>query len=172
MNFLPAVLFRNKLKDMAAKLGYANAEIFPKQNKVDMQKGGTGSFLNLPYHNVKMTMRICIKDDGSAMSINEFFEAHSKVKLTEDQLSKLTIKEEKVVDNLLTGAPPCLVTISKQGIPNGQRNNAIYNFGVYCKRFPDTWDRELFKYNDAYCKPPLDKKEVDTLIKSIEGKEV
>ena len=36
---------------MAAKLGYANAEIFPKQNKVDMNKGGTGSFLNLPYHN-------------------------------------------------------------------------------------------------------------------------
>ena len=32
---------------MAAKLGYANAEIFPKQNKVDMTKG-TGSFLNLP----------------------------------------------------------------------------------------------------------------------------
>ena len=38
---------------MAAKLGYANAEIFPKQNKVDMNKGGTGSFLNLPYHNAK-----------------------------------------------------------------------------------------------------------------------
>ena len=171
-NFVPAALFRNKLKDMAAKLGYANAEIFPKQNKVDMQKGGTGSFLNLPYHNMKMTMRYGIKDDGSAMSINEFFMAHNKVKLSEDQLSKLTIKEEKVVDNLLKGAPPCLVTISKQGIPNGQRNNAIYNFGVYCKkRFPDTWDRELFKYNDAYCEPPLDKKEVDTLIKSIDGKE-
>jgi hypothetical protein len=112
--FLPAVLFRSKLKEMAAKLGYANAEIFPKQNKVDMQKGGTGSFLNLPYHNVKMTMRYAVKDDGTAMSMNEFFEAHSKVKLSEDQ---------------------------------------------------------IFKYNDAYCKPPLDKKEVDTLIKSIEGKE-
>ena len=86
-NFLPAVLFRSKLKEMAAKLGYANAEIFPKQNKVDMQKGVTGSFLNLPYHNEKMTMRYAIKDDGSAMSIIEFFEAHSKVKLSEDQLS-------------------------------------------------------------------------------------
>ena len=106
--FVPAVLFRNKLKEMAAKLGYANAEIFPKQNKVDMQKGGTGSFLNLPYHNVKMTMRYGVKDDGSAMSINEFFEAHGKVKL-ENQLSKLSIKEEKVLDNLLKGAPPCLV---------------------------------------------------------------
>ena len=170
--FVPAALFRSKLKDMAAKLGYANAEIFPKQNKVDMNKGGTGSFLNLPYHNALLSVRYGIKDDGSAMDIYQFFEAHNKLKLTEDQLSKLSIQEEKVVDNLLKGAPPCLVTIAKQGIPNGQRNNALYNFGVYCKkRFPDTWDRELFKYNDAYCEPPLDKKEVDTLIKSIDGKE-
>ena len=65
-----------------------------------------------------------------------------------------------------------MVTIAKQGIPNGQRNNAMYNFGVYTKkRFPGTWDREIFKYNEAYCKPPLDKKEIDTLIKSIDGKE-
>ena len=171
-NFVPAALFRSKLKDMAAKLGYANAEIFPKQNKVDMNKGGTGSFLNLPYHNALLSMRYGIKDDGSAMDLIQFFEAHSKVKLTEDQLSKLSIKEEKVVDNLLKGAPPCLVTIAKQGIPNGQRNNAMYNFGVYTKkRFPGTWDREIFKYNEAYCKPPLDKKEIDTLIKSIDGKE-
>ena len=170
--FTPAALFRSKLKEMAAILGYANAEIFPKQNKVDMSKGGTGSFLNLPYHNVKMTMRYAIKTDGSAMNLEEFFVEYDKVKLTEDQLRNLKLKEEKEVDNLLKGAPPCLVTISKQGIPNGQRNNAMYNFGVYTKkRFPDTWDRELFKYNDAYCKPPLEKKEVDTIIKSIDGKE-
>ena len=127
--------------------------------------------LNLPYHNALLSTRYAIKDDGSAMDLIQFFEAHSKLKLTEDQLSKLTIQEEKVVDNLLKGAPPCLVTLAKQGIPNGQRNNAMYNFGVYCKkRFPDKWQIEIFKYNDSYCEPPLDKKEIDTLIKSIDGK--
>ena len=34
------------------------------------------------------------------MDIYQFFEAHSKVKLTEDQLSKLSFEEDKVVDNL------------------------------------------------------------------------
>ena len=48
-----------------------------------------------------LSTRYGIKDDGSAMDIYQFFEAHNKVKLTEDQLSKLTIQEEKVVDNLL-----------------------------------------------------------------------
>ena len=30
--------------------------------------------------------------------------------------------------------------------------------------------KKIFKYNDSYC-PPLDKKEIDTLIKSIDGKD-
>ena len=38
ISFVPAVLFRSKLKRNGSKLGYANAEIFPKQNKVDMKK--------------------------------------------------------------------------------------------------------------------------------------
>ena len=68
------------------------------------------------------------------MTLSEFFLHYNIVSLTEEQLSKLKVKEEKVVDDLLKGAPPCLISIAKQGIPNGQRNNAIYNFGVYCKK--------------------------------------
>jgi len=170
--FTPAVLLRTKLKEMAAILGYASAEIFPKQNKVDMQKGGTGSFLNLPYHNAKMTIRYGIKEDGSAMSLQEFFDEYDKVKLSAIQLANLKLKEDKTVDDLLKGAPPCLIALAEQGIPNGQRNNAMYNFGVYVKkRFPGSWSLEIFKYNDTYCKPPLDKKEIDTIIKSIDGKD-
>jgi hypothetical protein len=61
--------------------------------------------------------------------------------------------------------------LSERGIPNGMRNNAMYNFGVYVKkRFPDSWDTEIFEYNKKFCQPPLDKKEMDDLIKSINGK--
>ena len=91
-DFAPAAVFRSRLKEMAAKLGYANAEIFPKQNKVDMTKGGTGSFLNLPYHNANRSLRYAVKDDGSAMTLEEFFVEYDKVKLTEDQLTELTIE--------------------------------------------------------------------------------
>jgi len=169
--FLPAALFRSKLNDMAAILGYSRAEIFPKQNQVDMSKGGTGSFLNLPYHNKETTVRYGIKEDGSAMTLQEFFDAYDKIALT--NLEKLEVKEKKSKkeDDLLKGAPPCLASLAKQGIPNGQRNNAIYNFGVYCKKRYTDWQTKLFKYNDAYCKPPLDKNELDKTINSIEGKD-
>ena len=171
--FTPAALFRNKLKDIAAMLGYARSEIFPKQNHINKDRGDVGSFLNLPYHNVNQTLRYAFKEDGSAMSIEEFFNYYNQIVLTEEELVELKIKEDKPEDNdLLKGAPPCLKMLAKEGIPNGQRNNAIYNFGVYVKkRFPDNWDTKIFNYNDKYCQPPLDKKEIDILIKSITGKE-
>jgi hypothetical protein len=169
--FVPAALLRGKLKDIAASLGYARSEIFPKQNQVKAERGDTGSFLNLPYHNVNQTLRYAFKEDGTAMSIEEFFEHYDKIALTEEDLVNVKVREEKE-DDLLQGAPPCLRMLSKKGIPNGMRNNAMYNFGVYVKkRFPDSWDTKIFNYNEKFCEPPLDKKEIDTLIKSIDGKD-
>lgn len=169
--FLPAALFRSKLNDMAAILGYSRAEIFPKQNQVDMTRGGTGSFLNLPYHNKEMTVRYAVNENGTAMTLKEFFDAYDKVALTDLEKLEIVDKKSKKVDDLLKGAPPCLVALAKQGIPNGQRNNAIYNFGVYCKKRYTDWQIKIFKYNDEYCKPPMDKSEIDGVIKSIDGKD-
>jgi hypothetical protein len=174
--FAPAALFRSKLKDIAAILGYANSEIFPKQNHVKVERGDTGSFLNLPYHNVKRPIRYAMKEDASAMTLAEFFAEYDKLKLTVEQLEKLEVKEDiEVEDDLLKGAPPCLKSLARLGIPNGQRNNGVYNFGVYLKkRYGDdnnTWKTKLHVYNDKYCNPLLDEKEVNGIIKSIEGKE-
>ena len=171
--FAPAALFRNKLQDIAANIGYARAEIFPKQNHIKKERGDVGSFLNLPYHKADQTLRYAFKKDGTAMTVEEFFEHYDNVVLTEEELVALTIKEEKIKeDDLLKGSPPCLKMLAKEGIPNGKRNNAMYNFGIYCKkRFPDTWDTEIFEYNKKFCQPPLDKKEMDVLIKSITGKD-
>jgi hypothetical protein len=170
-DFVPAALLRAKLKDIAALLGYARSEIFPKQNQINAERGDTGSFLNLPYHNSKQTMRYAFNNKAEAMTLEEFFNHHKQIALEEDQLATLKVQEEKETD-LLKGAPPCLKMLAKQGIPNGQRNNAIYNFGVYLKkRFPEGWDTKIFNYNEKFCDPPLDKKEIDTLIKSIDGKD-
>ena len=169
--FVPAAILRNKLKDIASTLGYARAEIFPKQNQVKTERGDTGSFLNLPYHNVDQTLRYAFKSDGTAMNINEFFDHYEKIALSEQDLLQIKVIEDKEND-LLKGSPPCLKMLSERGIPNGMRNNAMYNFGVYVKkRFPDSWDTEIFEYNKKFCQPPLDKKEMDDFIKSINGKD-
>ncbi len=165
--FVPAILLRGKLKEMAAILGYAKSEIFPKQNVLHVDRGDRGSFLNLPYHNAQRTVRYAFNEEGKGISLLEFFALYNRVKLTEDQLKQLTI-EKDTAPPLLEGAPPCLVSLATEGIPEGGRNNAMVNYGVYLKkRFPETWDTEIFPYNKEFCKPPLPKGELDKVIESI-----
>ena len=45
---VPAALMQKKLKDIAACLGYGQAEIFPKQTKLLLERGDKGSALNMP----------------------------------------------------------------------------------------------------------------------------
>jgi hypothetical protein len=88
-DFIPAFQIQDALKKMAITLGYEGAEIFPKQTEILVERGDIGNFLNLPYHNGTNGLRYAIKDDGSAASIEEFFELYDKYAQTE-------IKEIKV----------------------------------------------------------------------------
>ena len=175
-DFVPASLMRDRLKKIAAELGHARAEIFPKQDYIRADRGDTGSFLNLPYHGGDKTIRYAFDDEGNCLTLNQFFDMYEKYSLSEKELAnvKKTKEKEKLEDdnNPLKGAPPCLIAISKEGIPNGQRNNAMYNFGVYLKkRHSSDWDLKMYDYNKKYCTPPLERKEIEILIKSLERKE-
>jgi|TARA_R110002050_G_scaffold35448_2_gene89041 hypothetical protein len=173
-DFVPASLMRVRLKKIAAELGYAKAEIFPKQDYIRADRGDTGSFLNLPYHGGDKTIRYAFDDEGNCLTLNQFFDMYEKYSLSEKELANVKKIKEKLEDdnNPLKGAPPCLIAISKEGIPNGQRNNAMYNFGVYLKkRHSSDWDLKMYDYNKKYCTPPLERKEIEILIKSLERKE-
>ena len=64
--FVAASLMRNKLQLMASALGYAKAEIFPKQSKIMAERGDVGSFLNMPYHGGDRTVKYAIDDNGNS----------------------------------------------------------------------------------------------------------
>ena len=48
---ISAKFMRSKLTNFSALLGHADCEIFPKQIELQADRGDTGNFLNLPYHN-------------------------------------------------------------------------------------------------------------------------
>jgi phosphoglycolate phosphatase-like HAD superfamily hydrolase len=173
-DFVPASLMRDRLKKIAAELGHARAEIFPKQDYIRADRGDTGSFLNLPYHGSDNTVRYAFDDEGNKLSLTQFLFAYSRYSLSEKQLAEIRKEKQQDKDESdpLKGAPPCLIAISKEGIPNGQRNNAMYNFGVYLKkRFSSDWDLKMHDYNKKYCTPPLERNEIQILIKSVNKKE-
>ena len=173
-DFVPAIIMRAKLKLIASALGFAKAEIFPKQDYIRVDRGDTGSFLNLPYHGGDRTMRFAYDEKGEALKIEDFFEAYKEKALSLNELKNLKIANDKEGDDFFKGMPPCLVTLLSDGVPNGQRNSCMYNVGVYLKkRYPDKdeWQSHMFTYNKKFMEPPLDVGEINTLIESLDGKD-
>jgi len=170
--FVAASLMRERLKKIAGILGYAKAEIFPKQDYIRADRGDTGSFLNIPYHGSNKTIRFAFDDNGEALKLEDFFKLYDKYSLTEKDLFNLKINETDNSDDFLKGAPPCLQTILKDGMPEGGRNDMMYNIGVYLKkRFPNEWQTKMYVYNEQFMKPPLVHTEITKSIESVGKKD-
>ena len=61
---------------MAIILGYEGSEIFPKQTEILVERGDTGNFLNLPYHNQMKGLRYAINDNGAGCTLEEFYKLY------------------------------------------------------------------------------------------------
>ena len=153
--WIEAAAMREKLKVMAATLGYSECEIFPKQEYLLIERGDTGSFLNLPYHGGDNTTRYAFLENGDAASLEGFIGLHQRNKLTKTLFNSLKIESEK--EQNIKDGPPCLQTLCKEGFPEGTRNNGLYNIGVYLKKAnPDTWQTDLATYNTKFMKTIID----------------
>ena len=180
--FVPASLMRQKLQLMASALGYAKAEIFPKQAKVMAERGDVGSFLNMPYHGGNRTVKYAIDDNGNSLTIEKFIKAYELIALEDIELENLFVnkKKEKVKEDFPDG-PPCLNTIIKNGpivegngdVAASGRDNGLFNIGVYIKKSnPIGWEDKLEDYNtEKYIKPPLKSKDIDRIVKQLDKKD-
>ena len=66
-----------KLTEIAAWLGYADSEIFPKQ--IELNPKATGNFLNLPYNHEEHPTRYAFDDEGNALdTLRKFIEYYEK----------------------------------------------------------------------------------------------
>lgn len=158
------------LKHIASVLGYSDCEIFPKQIKLQLDRGDVGNFLNLPYYDAEKGLRYAIKDDGSACTLKEFFDLYEKYAQTPEQILSLQVDKSESLP--LPDGPPCLQHLCSQGFPEGTRNNGLFNCGVYLRKaFPDTYETELLSYNMKYMNPPLPLSEVNIIAKQLNRKD-
>ena len=158
--WITASLMRNTLMLWAGELGYADCEIFPKQIEIRVDRGDTGNFLNLPYHNGDATNRYAFNDDGTAASLEQFIILHDKKSISKDDLLSLKIKKEKKESEFSDG-PPCLETLVEKGIEEGGRDNVLYQFAVYAKKkWPTEWQDKISFFNHKYISKPLGHQQV------------
>ena len=101
--FVPAKEMQDVLNHISAALGYGGCEVFPKQVKLFLERGDVGNFLNLPYYDQEMGLRYAFNDDGTAATLEEFFELHAAHVQTREQLQALTVDEKP--DELLPKGP-------------------------------------------------------------------
>jgi len=157
------------LKSVAALLGEAGREIFPKQSEILVERGDTGNFLNLPYFGGDESLRYGIKDDGSSASLEEFYELYERyVQDTPVKFPEAAPEPEHPVKD----GPPCLQALCSQGFPEGTRNNGLFSLGIYLKRVNIvSWEDKLMEYNQKYFGPPLGNAELQIIIKQLNKKD-
>ena len=165
--FIPASLMQSTLKKIADSLGFQGVEIFPKQTEILVERGDTGNFLNLPYHNEMKGLRYAFNDNGDAINVQDFFKLYDQFACTQEQVEQIKTIEKKI-DEVFNDGPPCLNRLAKEGFGEGSRNNALFNIAVYFKQAtPDKWQDNVVSANLKYMNPPLANGEVQQLLKSI-----
>jgi len=173
------------LKKFAAQLGIADKldRIYPMQT--EFVKGGTGSWLNMPYFNHEEGTRYAYKDNFDAATLPEFFEIYEhyaqddlKQYLTDEQET-----EEKVVKNKKIRKPaymPCMSNCMEDNngkIPKGIRNEFGFQAAWFFKKSHKaiskfegtsrTPQSLLSDFNTHNISPPLDEKIVTKLTEQL-----
>lgn len=175
---MPAADLISKLTEIKAFLGFAGSEIFPKQVELLSKSGDTGNWLNMPYFGGDETKRYAIDEKGRPLSMYRFLEAAEKNRVAPAAFMEVNLtKSEKTSGKVssdpdLKEGPPCLQHLAQTGVPAGNRNNALFNYGILAKKqSPDDWQAILENYNRKFIEPPLGTEEVTSVIKSLKKKD-
>lgn len=184
----PAAAVQSSLRDMAAKLGLAGSEIFPKQTAVLAERGDLGNWIICPYfggsYSGKLKDQAGLKKTGAEMTIEEFISIAESSRTTVadlDALRKASMRTSRVAGNVGEAAsssepfgdgPPCLQHLAENEMLGDGRKRAIFHMGVYYKRArPSDWEASLEKANQDHMTPPLPSQEVSNVIKSLTKKD-
>lgn len=193
---VPAELLQGVLREIAAMLGHAGCEIFPKQTRILVEQGDQGNWMVMPYYGDdyggKLRMQYGLKKTGAEMTPEEFLTFAEKRRQTPEQLQELRERLLRGAEHKPKGkkglngsgpakkshdthpfhnGPPCLQHMADGGFPDGGRNNALFHIGVFLRRsHPDDWQVRLRQDNERFMRPPLPEEEVSSVIRSLEKK--
>lgn len=167
--FITAADMRDKLGEIASSLGYGSAEIFPKQEKLLVERGDVGNFINLPYFGGDRTLRPAYNHKGEELSLEEFLDFIDEQTVRPEEFMGLQLGSET---DFMPECPPCLVKLTNMGIGEGNRNETMFNVGVmYQKMDPENWRGLLEQHNTQYVNPPLPASEIVQIQDQLSKKE-
>lgn len=162
---LDARMMRAKMQEIAAALGVAGVEIYPKQVALAGEKD-SGNWLNMPYFEGDATERYAVYK-GRGLTVMEFLDLVSVVRISSADFMALSFAGGEHFSD----GPPCLQTMAVQGITPGCRNEALFAMGVYARmKWESNWEDKVDDLNQLIVHPPLSSREVQGVCKSLARK--
>jgi hypothetical protein len=197
---VPAKQMQELLRSLAAQLGIAGSEIFPKQTTLLVERGETGSWIIMPYFGGdfggKLKVQVGLRANGGEIPLAEFVRTAEKMRQTPSQIEEILIAATTAKPKSAPGSgskrksggkgpsaadeegpfgdgPPCLMNMVRAGgVKSGGQNDALCHMATYYKKKnPDTWKEELARANELYLSPPGSKAGLDSVIKGYSKKD-
>lgn len=184
----PAELVIACLRDVAARVGVAGSEIFPKQGHVLAERGDIGNWMCMPYlgttYGGKLANQAGLTVDGQDMSIGAFLDLAESSRLWGKEFEELARRRPAASTNgsgkghvhlggtAFSDGPPCLQHLAAMGVQPGGQNNTLLMMGIYYKqKDPENWKALLEQANNTYLQPPGSHEGLAMTIASLEKKE-
>lgn len=168
---VPAALMRERLRDVAARIGHGNSELFPKQSQTSEKD--LGSWVNMPYFNGDETTRYGVKPNGDPYTTEEFLAAADTLAVGPEFFQPGRPQKNKGDDNPeFKDGPPCLAILAEQKVQQGCRNDGLLAFGIFARRkYTGEWRQKVYEYNRTCLAEPLSEQEVEGTILKTLGKD-
>lgn len=189
---VPAGQLQAVLRDLAAQLGLAGCEIFPKQTQILADRGDVGNWMVMPYYGDtykgKIQEQVGLRKNGGELTLEEFLRGAEKARISEEELALLGNRRMKQATNgkrVLPGStepsqvndfsdgPVCIQNmVADGGIQRGGQSNALLQMGIYYKRAnPLDWEQRLEKANHDFLVPPGSSEGLVSVLKSLRKKD-
>lgn len=157
---------RDRLDQWATALGFPGVEIFPKQVHLASDLD-VGNGIAVPYRGGDRSLQYAMDDDAQALDVDGFIALAESKRSDPDDLPEAEIDLPE-----LDGAPPCLIRHAAYGAVEGDRNNTMFDFAIFCRRkWPEEWEAKAEEMNREYCSPPLPAREMSAIIQSVRRRE-
>lgn len=179
------------LKDMAAALGIAQCEIFPKQVELHPGRKDVGNWIVMPYfggtYGGRLKTQVGLKRTGAEMTMEEFVRKCEATVTTTQKMADVVVKRREPPTKKdgkrangnhgvdfrgdFSDGPVCLEHLGQDKQADG-RKRMLFHAAIYFKKGDSKdWKSRLEQYNQNAFAEPLPSEEVVGAIKSLEKKD-
>jgi hypothetical protein len=196
---IEAELAVKRMKQIAAQLGYAGQEIFPKQIKVDVAHGDCPSWIYLPFGPTDpFPDQCCMNEVGNPRELYEAVIHATKMRIAKQEFFDLFVEEfkaktngrangknhpkgkwvtpdygepyEETIKTMFWDGPICLWYIAMEKCSDLQ-HNFLFVCGVFFRRkYSENWDKALEWVNYNVLRPVGDAEKFQQLVKDFKSR--